>query len=308
MKNPPLVVILNPQSGSSSEEFRAEIERALHSRAVEFSVLETDAEAGAVPAVRQAIEGGATQILACGGDGTIMSAINGLGKIEKTPQTTLSIIPGGTANLLATALAIPSDVEKAIEIALTGEDRLIDLGECDETLFALGLGLGLTEKLVSGTTTKEKETLGRWAYVKAMLAEMGQKPHRFTFKLDDGAEQKSVGVALVVANAGEIGGSLQFAPDAKMDDGVLDLCVLHRFYFRDLVRLIWRGLTGKMSDDRAVSFFQAAKIEITTDPPLDLQIDGEEVDTKPPLVIVTRAKALKVRVPAKVAEELQSEK
>ncbi|MBW3636176.1 MAG: diacylglycerol kinase family lipid kinase [Armatimonadetes bacterium] len=304
MENPIYSVVLNPKSGSSGEEFRASIERALQERAVEFEVFETDPEEGAVPAVKRAVEGGATHILACGGDGTIMSAVNGLGKIEKSPETTLSIIPGGTANLLATALDIPHDVEKAIEIALTGEDRLIDLGECGGHIFALGLGLGLTEKLVSGTSAQEKEKLGRLAYVKAMLAEMGQKPHRFTFKLDDGKEQASSGVALVVANAGEIGGSLKFAPDAQMDDGVLDLVVLHRFYFRDLARLMLAGLTGKMADDRAVSFFQAAKIEITTDPPLDMQIDGEEVDTKPPLTIQVRPKALKMRMARKAAEEM----
>jgi len=79
---------------------------------------------------------------------------------------------------------------------------------------------------------------------------------------------------------------------------------LHRFYFRDLARLMLAALTGKMAEDRAVSFFQAAKIEITTDPPLDMQIDGEEVDTKPPLTIEVRPKALKMRMARKAAQEM----
>jgi diacylglycerol kinase family enzyme len=84
-----------------------------------------------------------------------------------------------------------------------------------------------------------------------------------------------------------------------MDDGKLDLCILHRLGMRDLMRLFWRGFLpwGKIEEDRVLSFFQAAKIELTTDPPLDMQIDGEIVDTKPPLVIETRPKALKIRVP-----------
>ncbi|PQV65106.1 diacylglycerol kinase (ATP) [Abditibacterium utsteinense] len=293
-----IVAIINPKAGSSDDDFRAQIEAALQKGGAEFEIKETDPEDGAISVVREAVENGATQIIACGGDGTIMSAVNGLARLEnEAPKTIFSIIPGGTANLLAQALGIPDEVEEAAQVALTGRDRLIDLGQCGEDYFALGLGIGLTEKLVSGTSSKEKEKLGRLAYAKAMLAEMGQKPNRFSFKLDEKAEQSSFGVALIVANAGEISDSWKFAPDAEMDDGLLDLCILHRLGMRDLLRLFLRGLFGKIEEDRVLSFFQAKKIEITTEPPLDMQIDGEVVDDKPPLTVEVRPKALKVRVP-----------
>ena len=297
MNTPSLVAVLNPKSGSSGEEFRAEIEKSLTERGADFKIVETDPEEGAIPGVRDAIKDGATHILACGGDGTIMSAVNGLAQYDHEAKTTLCIIPGGTANLLAAALQIPNVVDEAVAIALSGRDRIIDLGQCGDDIFALGLGVGLTEKLVSGTTAEEKERLGRLAYAHAMLKELGQKPHRFKFRLDDGKEQTAAGVALVIANAGEISGRWKFAPDAKMDDGVLDLCILHRFYVRDMLRWIWRGLLGNLADDRAISFYQAKKIEISSDPPLDMQIDGEEVDTKPPLSVKVLPKALKVKVP-----------
>ncbi|HEX8464213.1 MAG TPA: acylglycerol kinase family protein, partial [Abditibacterium sp.] len=134
---PALFAVLNPKSGSSGDEYRAQIETALHSRGLDFEIRETDPEHGAVPAVQQALQDGATQILACGGDGTIMSAVNALARLEPTPKTLFSIVPGGTANLLAQALSIPQDVEKAIEIAVAGHERLIDLGECGEHVFAL---------------------------------------------------------------------------------------------------------------------------------------------------------------------------
>ncbi len=304
MKNS-IVALINPKAGSSDDDFRAKLEAALQQGGADFEIKETDPEDGAISVVREAIENGASQIIACGGDGTIMSAVNGLARLEPAvdeeqtePKTVFSIIPGGTANLLAQALGIPDDVEEAVQTALKGHDRFIDLGQYGNDYFALGLGMGLTEKLVSGTSSKEKEKLGRLAYAKAMFAEMGQKPHRFSFKLDGKAEQKSVGVALVIANAGEISDSWKFAPDAEMDDGLLDFCILHRLGARDLVRLFLRGLFGKIEEDRVLTFFQAKKIELTTDPPLDLQIDGEVVDTKPPLTVQVRPKALKVRVPA----------
>ncbi|RYG75261.1 YegS/Rv2252/BmrU family lipid kinase, partial [bacterium] len=257
MPTSPIVAIINPASGSFDDDFRPNIEQALKALDVDFVIRETDPDEGALPVVREAIENGATQIIACGGDGTIMSAVDALAHIEDEPRTIFSIIPGGTANLLAQALKIPEDVEKAAQIAIRGRDRLIDLGQCGDQFFALGLGMGLTEKLISGTSSKEKERLGRLAYAKAMLAEMGQKPHRFSFQLDDGEEMTAAGVALVVANAGEISGKWKFAPDAEMDDGLLDLCILHRFYFRDLIRFLIRGLLGNLQKDRAITFFQA---------------------------------------------------
>jgi YegS/Rv2252/BmrU family lipid kinase len=247
--------------------------------------------------------------LACGGDGTVMSVVNGLGKIEskkaaeEAPDTTLSIIPGGTANLLAQALDIPTDTDEAIGVAVAGEDKVIDLGRCGEYLFALGLGLGLTERLVSQASAQAKEKIGRWAYAWAMMSELGMKPVTFTIKRDNKASHRKRGVAIVIANAGEIGGKMKFAPDARMDDGLLDICILHRFFLRDVFSLMWSTLIGRVREDRAVSFYQARRIELRTNPPLDTQIDGEIVDVKPPLVIEVVPRALRVRVPASAKEE-----
>lgn len=315
------IVIINPASGSSDDDFRALVESELKERGAEFEMLETDPEKGGEDVARNAIANGATHLIACGGDGTVMSVVNGMGKEEAkerkaltgdeaapepvSPESepVLSIVPGGTANLLAGALGIPTDTAEAIAIAVAGEERQIDLGRCGEHLFALGVGLGLTERLVSQASAEEKEKIGKLAYVKAMLREMGDKPTTFTFKLDDNKEQRARGVAIVIANAGQIGAGLSFAPDAEMDDGVLDLCILHRFYFRDVLRMAWRSLWGNLPEDRAVSFFQAKRIEIQSDPPLDLQVDGEVVDMTTPLVTQVLPRALRVRVPIPQEEE-----
>jgi YegS/Rv2252/BmrU family lipid kinase len=291
------VVILNPKSGSSGEDFHAAVETGLKERAVEYSLLLTQLDKSGGELAREAAEQGATHIIACGGDGTVMSVVNGLGKVENSQYITLSIVPGGTANLLAQALDIPTDTDEAIAVAVSGEDREIDLGRCDEYLFALGLGLGLTERLVSQASTEAKEKIGRWAYAWAMLKELGAQPVNFTIKRDDNQPHVQSGVAIVVANAGEIGGQMKFAPDAKMDDGLLDVCILHRFYVRDVVRLLWSTLLGRVREDRAVSFYQAKRVEILSDPPLDLQIDGEVVDLQTPLCVEVVPRNLKVRVP-----------
>lgn len=301
------LVIINPASGSSDNDFRALVESELKERGVEFEIRETDPEKGGEEIARAAVAAGVTHLIACGGDGTVMSVVNGMGHAEEKkdsakPKTILSIIPGGTANLLAGALDIPTDTKEAVAIAVEGKEKIIDLGKCGENVFALGIGLGLTERLVSQTSSEEKETIGKLAYVKAMVEELGVKPTTFSFKLDDGKEQTGRGVAVVIANSGEIGGGLEFAPNAKMDDGLLDLCILRRFYFRDLVRMVWRSLLGNLPGDRAVAFYQARRIEIKSNPPLDLQVDGEVVDLTTPLVAGVLPGALCVRVPVEENE------
>jgi len=307
-----LIAILNPVSGSAGEDFRERVEKALSKRGAEYEIRETTPDVGGAVLAAQAVREGATHLLACGGDGTVMSVVNGLGKSdegskseEARPRVTLSIIPGGTANLLATALKIPIPTDEAVAVALAGDDYEIDLGRCGEHLFALGLGLGLTERLVSQASAEQKEKLGKAAYAIAMLRELGARPHRFTFKLDDEQPQIGVGVAIVIANVGAIGGGFSFAPDAKMDDGVIDLCILRRFYMRDLFGMMWSAIRGQLPEDRAVAFYQARRVEITSDPPLDLQIDGEVVEQTTPLVAEVLPRALRVRVPADLpAEEL----
>lgn len=293
------IAIVNPASGSAEANFLDEVEAALQARGISHEIRETTIDRGGDILAREAVREGATHVLACGGDGTVMSCVNGLGQgtAGTGPVATLGIVPGGTANLLATALGIPrGDVDAAVGAIAAGRDRVIDLGQCGECLFALGIGLGLTERLVSQTSAREKEIIGKWAYARAMLAELGARPNTFTLVMD-GREVRERGVALVVANAGEISGKLQFAPDAKMDDGLLDVCVLRRFYFRDVCRMIWQTLFGDIRSDRAVEFYQAGRIEIRTTPPLDLQIDGEEVQQQTPLVAEIRPASLRVRVP-----------
>jgi YegS/Rv2252/BmrU family lipid kinase len=308
-----LIVILNPASGSMSEDFRNEVEESLRERAVEYELKLTTPDIGAEVLAAEAVQEGATHVIVCGGDGTVMATVNGLGKFQEStwepsaePEVTLSIIPGGTANLLAAALKIPNDVDEAVAVAVAGEDRVIDLGRCGKHLFALGMGLGLTERLVSQASAKQKETLGKAAYAIAMLREMGARPHQFRFRLDDGRFRRSYGVAIVIANAGEMGSGLQFAPDAKMDDSKIDLCILRRFYFRDMLRMIGRLILRKLPEDRGVAFYQARRIEIRSDPPLDLQIDGEIVDQTTPLVAEVLPRALKVRVPKAVEEQTKN--
>ena len=308
-----LIVILNPKSGDGDDDFRGDVEKALKKSGADFEIRETKPDLSGEELARTAVEEGAGEIVACGGDGTVMSVVNGVARAEEKAgkrACTLSIVPGGTANLVATALEIPIDIEESVAIAAGQKcrERIVDLGRCEQYYFVLGVGVGLTERVISQTSSKEKESIGKLAYVKSMLQDLGARPHRITFKLDERSSKRARGVAIVVANSGTIGGKLDFAPDALMDDGKLDLCILHSFGFRDLLHIIWNSLTGQLHKDRSVSFYQAKKIKISTDPPLRVQVDGElEEDLTLPLVSQVVPDALKVRVPQKITKKEKEE-
>lgn len=298
-----LIVIVNPTAGDGDDNFRDDIENALKKCGANYQIRETKPDLTGAELARRALDEGARDIVACGGDGTIMSVVNGIARAQAEggdSNCTLSIVPGGTANLVATALKIPIDIEESVACAAgqTCDEKTVDLGRCEQFYFVLGVGVGLTERVISKTSAKEKETIGKLAYVKSMLGDLGARPHHIKFKLDERSSKRGRGVAIVVANAGTIGGKLDFAPRAKMDDGLLDLCILHSFGLRDLLRIIWHSLTGQLQHDRSVSFYQAKRIEISTDPPLRVQVDGElEEDLTLPLVVEVVPNALRVRVP-----------
>lgn len=293
-------LILNPNSGSADNNLADEIVQAYRDCGVEVNLQQTTEHKRGDTLAREALEAGARQIIVAGGDGSIMAAVNGLATAdsELRKRAVLSIIPAGTANLVARALGIELDVPGAVETSLNGEVRPLDLGLCGSTYFALGMGIGLTEKVISGTVNKEKEKLGRFAYALAMLREMGSPPTKFTYRLDAGPEQSVLGVAVIVANAGDIGNGLQFAPDARLDDGLLDLCVVRRFHGRDVLRLLWKGLINDLKEDRGLTYLQAAEIELDSTPHLTVQIDGEAVDRLTPVRVRCVPAAIKVRVRA----------
>lgn len=292
VENERLIVVINPASGSSDGNFKEMIEQALQNEGLTYEIRETSEENGPDEIARQARDEGAKFIVACGGDGTVMGVVNGLGTNH---SVTVGIVPGGTANLLGKALGIPSDPAEAVQILASGEDRKIDLGCRGKALFALGLGVGLTERFVSQTSDGEKEKMGKLAYVSELAKDIGSPPISFQISLDDSTAFKVDGVGLIIANAEEFNG-VPVSPDAQDDDGLLDVCIITHFGILDAIRM---GVRAMMHADPGLLSYQASKVRITTETSLDVQIDGEPVDDGTPVEVYVLPKALTVRVPAK---------
>jgi YegS/Rv2252/BmrU family lipid kinase len=254
------------------------------------------AEAG-VAAARGAALDGADLVVAVGGDGTVRGCAEGVA----CTGVPLAIVPHGTANLLARTLGIPGHPQPALDIALCtaarGIDRRIDLAVADREPFTAMAGMGLDAAVVAGT--KLKHQLGWLAYAMSGAVHLALPPTRFTIKLDDGEPIERTARSVVVGNSGLLPGGFNLLPDARIDDGLLDVAVLAPHGPLGWPRLATRVLTHSRHQDRMLERLQARRVEITSAVTLPREVDGEVIAPGQTLTVSVQPSALTVRMPAR---------
>jgi len=138
----------------------------------------------------------------------------------------LAIVPAGTGNLLARNLELPLDRDAALEIALTGSDRTLDVGTIDGEPFVVMAGMGLDAVMLSDASEALKARVGWAAYVLSAARHLRDRPVEVELTGDDAAPIHRRIHGLVVGNVGRLQGGVPLLPDAEPDDGFLDVVVL----------------------------------------------------------------------------------
>ena len=195
-------------------------------------------------------------MVAVGGDGTVRGCAEGLA----STGVPLGIVPHGTANLLARDARHPRPSAPALDIALGAAgcvDRRIDLAIADREPFTAMAGMGLDAAVVAGT--KLKHQLGWLAYAMSGAVHLALPPTRFTITLDDGEPIERTARSVVVGNSGLLPGGFSLLPDARLDDGVLDVAVLAPHGPVRLAAVATRVLTHSQHQDRMLERFQARR-------------------------------------------------
>ena len=263
----------------------------------EFHVTEK-AEAGVAAARGSALDG-ADLVVAVGGDGTVRGCAEGVA----STGVPLGIVPHGTANLLARTLGIPGHPRAALDLALDHrrptDDRLIDLAIADREPFTAMAGMGLDAAVVAGT--KLKHQFGWFAYAMSGAAHLASPPTRFTIKLDDQPPIERTARSVVVGNSGLLPGGFSLLPDARLDDGMLDVGVLAPHGPLGWTRVATRVLTHSHHQDRMLERFQARRVEITSSVTLPREVDGEVISPGDSLTVMVQPSTLTVRVPTTLA-------
>jgi len=291
---PDYIVIINPVSGASFpvlsvfarffNQQKLSWEPRITLKKGDATFFAKEAAAGKIPVVMY------------GGDGTVMEVAKAL----IGSGVPLTIIPGGTANVVARELNIPLGIEEALNALLVSKlsTTLIDTFTVNGRNFIIRVNLGLFARFITATPRSQKDRYGSLAYTFNAIKSLKQ-PLRGKFDLTiDGKRLKVRGVGLMVTNIAQVGFSnLVWHPDINPRDGSLDLLILKQSDFSTLSKLTTQTVTGL--GDTALFHRKCKHIIVKTHPLLPIVLDDRRSHQKV-LDIIINPKSLCVTVPLKL--------
>lgn len=320
----PAAIVINSTLARDLGRFRRRCQEAAAAAGWEPSFLETTLDDRGPGLAGAAVAAGARLVVAAGGDGTVRACAQALAGT----QVPLAIVPLGTANLAARALGIPSRIGGSLATAFGGHERRIDLAVAGgavagtavagaagamagagamggaramvgagELTFAAMAGIGLDAEVVAATPRLLKRRAGWLAYAAAGIAHLPGRGQRFTVRLDDDEPLARQARCVVVGNAGLLPGGFALLPQARLDDGLLDVGILAPAGPAGWLRVAHQVLSGGGRDGRQLERHQARRVEIRTDTELPREVDGEVIAPGRSLTVTLLRRALTVRVP-----------
>jgi YegS/Rv2252/BmrU family lipid kinase len=291
-------VIVNPISGTggrpSVARARAELAAAiLRERAIEADVLLTEHPGHGRDLTRAALARGATMVAAWGGDGTVNEVASELA----FTGATLAIVPSGSGNGLARELGIPLAPRDAFRAALEGVDRVIDAGELDGRLFFNVAGVGLDARVAHRFAAGGLVRRGFARYLEIAARELfTYDPDEHTIAVDAGV-QRTRALLVALCNARQYGNGAVIAPDARLDDGALDVVVVERRPPWVAILQAPRLFLGRVDRVPGVTIRRGAAVEITSAHPVIYHVDGEPFVGAARIGARVHPRALRVRTP-----------
>jgi diacylglycerol kinase (ATP) len=271
-------VILNPSSGRERGPEHVELlTAALKHRYDDVTIVVTAGDGDAERAAKIAVTDGCDALFVAGGDGTLNETMNGLATAGGLAEVVVGVIPFGTGNDFAAALGIPLETEPALEILLEGRERAVDLGEVNGRVFVNTSGGGFIAEVSAAVTPHLKTIAGRLAYLiggAQVLFEF--EPVGASVTLSPGPVQVSRSLyAFAVCNSRLIAGGRLIAPEALIDDGLLDVCLIEAMSAIEFVALARKVADGEHVKDPRVLYYQAQSVRVELDRAVHVNTDGE---------------------------------
>jgi YegS/Rv2252/BmrU family lipid kinase len=287
-------VVVNPAKVPTTDRMREQVEKAVRDVGWEAPTwLETTEKDPGKGMAEQAIREGYDVVLAFGGDGTVMSCVTALAGTG----VPLGVLPAGTGNLLARNLELPvDDVSESVRIALTGADRMLDVGACGDHRFVIMAGLGFDAAMMRDAPDKLKARVGWAAYVVSASKHLRGRRTHVTLTIDDEPPLSRRVRTIVVGNVGKLQGGIPLMPDARPDDGILDVVVIAPRNVVDWARVAVTVLARRHRPDFRVERFRCRRVRIEADQAMPQQLDGEVIGEGREMDIEVQPGALVVRV------------
>lgn len=289
-----VLFIVNPVSGVNQSR-KAQLAGLVSSRldpgrfAVDIRYSESAAHVQELS--RMAAAAGTAIIAAVGGDGTLNRVVKGM----TGSSSVLALVPAGSGNGLARHLGIPVDMAESIDLISEGKTRLIDTVKLNEELFVSIAGVGfdaLVAKRFSQGTRR-----GFFSYFRIVTNEYAwYRPRKYRMIIDG---KPVVRQALFVsfANTNQFGYNTIISPDARIDDGLVDVCIVKKFPIIQAPVVVGMLLTRRIDDSGFIEIIRAKTVELTRNKNRVVNLDGEPVKLGKELKISVNPRSLNVIVP-----------
>ena len=210
---------------------------------------------------------------------------------------TLAIIPAGTANLFASSLDIPSDIEEAVEIGLNGRDRTLDVGKINGERFAVMAGAGLDAHMIRDADGGLKDRFGRLAYIWTASKSLRAEPFKARIEINDELWYKGTASCVLLGNVGSLFGGIEAFDNARPDDGLLEVGVTNADGLGQWARTVARTAVGSTAKSPFVQVTKAKKIRVELDRKVAYELDGGDREPTKVLKVKIEPGAITVRVP-----------
>jgi diacylglycerol kinase (ATP) len=242
---------------------------------------------------RRALDQGAELIFVWGGDGMVQRCIDAVAGTDAA----LAILPAGTANLLAANLGIPHDVLGAVLVGLHGERRPIDTGTVNGEHFAVMAGAGFDARMIRDASRRMKSRLGRVAYLYTGARNITARPVKATVVVDGERFVKAQVSCVLAGNVRQILGGIDAFPDARPDDGLLELGVVTAKNPVEWARTLGRVALGTAADSPFVALTRGKRAEIRFSKQVPYELDGGDRPPARKLCVEVHPAAVRICVP-----------
>ncbi|MFX0537567.1 diacylglycerol/lipid kinase family protein [Ornithinimicrobium sp. Y1847] len=330
-----LAVIVNPTKFDDVNRVRAKVQSVCEEHGwAEPLWLETTVDDPGEGQAREALDAGVDLICPLGGDGTVRA----VGSVVAGSSVPLGLLPGGTGNLLARNLGLPVDsLERALAVALTGQDKLIDTCRLDlvrpnseqlaerlededdpartvdfedavddpsdprareQHTFLVMAGLGFDAEVMASAPERLKARVGWLAYLVTGLQHLKGPQFTIALKVDSAHPIKRRVRSVMVGNVGKLQGAMELLPDAEADDGAVDAVLLSPEGMVGWAAMVAQLTTRQRFGHSRVDHFSGEEIRVVSDKPVEIEIDGDTLGTAIAMRILVQPGTLLVRTPA----------
>lgn len=272
-----ILAIVNPVAGiAQGQRIAQRMQKRLEGCGIACEIQTTQQDGDAARWAQSAGEEGFDLILAIGGDGTVGEVVAGL--VRTARKIPVAHIPVGTANVIAMALSLSWRTRAALDVVRNGKIVPFDVGylPTQERYFLLMAAIGYPARVIQDSPRQRKKLLGFLAYAAAGIRHLFLPGHA---ELEISTERGRLRInahTVLIANIGRIKDlRLKLTPDSSPHDGRFDISIISSRTFWDLLKVLLRLLTWRYRPPPKLRTLDAARVRVSADPPLPVQIDGE---------------------------------